>query len=290
MKMLYFTADDFGISPEINSGILDCCVNGPVRNVSITVNFEHFRPELLFGCSPDISYGLHFTLTEGTPAARVGQVSSLLDSNGLFYKNHLSLFMAILLGKVKPREIELELDCQIQKYLSKKIPLDFINSHEHIHMHPLILRSVIKACRRYGIPRMRFARERSSFDNKIGLISGREFKTRFERRCLGVLARWEKKVVDKEGLALTDYFAELAWGGSSESCNYEQLVSWIISRENSSEVWEICCHPTKATNAFSPSKTDRVAESAFLTNPRLAEMLYDQGVKILTARQTNVSF
>lgn len=61
-RRLIVHADDFGVSPHFNRGIVEGIKRGLVTSVSVLVNRSHVEPRLL---PRKVSVGLHFELKEG---------------------------------------------------------------------------------------------------------------------------------------------------------------------------------------------------------------------------------
>lgn len=271
MKRLYFTADDYGISEDINRAIYECCRTGPVRNISVTVSFDSFDSidrRLLTG-QLDLSFGLHFTLTQGRPSADRRKVSTLLTEEGNFYPDRHRFFTALTLRKISLQEIEYELDAQIQKYRSIGFPLDFLNSHEHIHMHPLLFPVLINACKRYNINFLRLTREPVSRLN-YPFIPGVKTTISWERMILSWITRKNYSAFYNAGLSVTDYFIELSWVNNPDIDVYQRILSAVLSENTSGQNWEICCHPG---NGVDSSRDQRQLEYIFLTQGKIVEEL-----------------
>lgn len=62
-----FTADDFGLTEDVNKGIFEVIKHGPVRNVSVMVNADYAQSgaDLLLNVSHQIAIGLHLVMTTG---------------------------------------------------------------------------------------------------------------------------------------------------------------------------------------------------------------------------------
>ena len=115
--MILINADDFGLHPDINQGILECIHNKTVNSVSVGVAGILFKENELFPLknlkaeNPALSLGIHLMLTEGkalTPS------STLTDNNGIFPVYVDSFFKRWLFRKIDLGEVEKEWEGQIQ--------------------------------------------------------------------------------------------------------------------------------------------------------------------------------
>lgn len=130
-------ADDYGLSDDINDAVRELVDSGKLSAVSCMVLLERCSPvslaELLKQ-QPKADLGLHLCLTsEGLPLSS--------SSTGLalpsLYPSFRNLLRHALLGRVRPREIHLQVASQYEFFLQKcgKRP-DFIDGHLHVHQLP----------------------------------------------------------------------------------------------------------------------------------------------------------
>ena len=81
--MIYFCADDYGISSYSNARIEECLKNGVLNKISILPNGNASDfSERLFG--EDVELSLHLNLIEGYPLSKKEDVSLLVSEKGFF--------------------------------------------------------------------------------------------------------------------------------------------------------------------------------------------------------------
>ena len=90
---LVINADDLGLSPEVDAGILEAVEAGLVTGVELLVN-PPFRTRLEPLFAAGVPIGLHLNLCLGSPCAdrssergRPSSVPSLVQENGLFFSD-----------------------------------------------------------------------------------------------------------------------------------------------------------------------------------------------------------
>lgn len=152
---VYFHADDFGMTKETTDRIAYLCRQGIVDSLGILPNgclryaLDQVR-ELPLLCA------VHVNLVEGPALSSTGERRLLTWGNG--YMRHS--FLGLLLLSVSPyrkqlyREVYEEIRCQLTAAREVwpenwKIGLD---SHQHVHMIPLIYRAMMDAARDLRIP------------------------------------------------------------------------------------------------------------------------------------------
>ena len=124
-KYLILNADDYGLSPSVNKGIVEAHRFGTITSATIIVNMPGFRDGVERALeNPSLGVGLHFNLTYGAPVAPLKKVPSLINTEGIFSR------------KVKDwafSEIKLELEAQWQLAQKAGLALTHLDGHQHIH-------------------------------------------------------------------------------------------------------------------------------------------------------------
>ena len=150
---IIFHADDFGANREVSAHILDCYKEGALRSLSVLPNGRDLDAcmQTLEPYRERIKVSIHFNLAEGHCVAAPAEVPLLVDERGMF---HISFFKVLLwsfTGKRKElrRQIELEMKAQFARVLpyTKSVRVD---SHQHYHMIPMVLKSILKAVEESG--------------------------------------------------------------------------------------------------------------------------------------------
>jgi chitin disaccharide deacetylase len=159
---LIVNADDFGIDPAINAGILSAYRNGIVSSVSLMTTV----PLLEQACSnlraSGAPAGLHLCLTYGHAVAPVGTVPDLADETGRFRCSALQLMrLKNPNGESRDllRQIYAEFNAQLALARDHGIALTHVDSHQHIHMNANIFSIVEELAPKFGVQRIRWTSE-----------------------------------------------------------------------------------------------------------------------------------
>ena len=159
------TADDWGMSPGINQGILKLAQQGVVKRVSLMANcpfLEEGLTELLK--LKDIELGLHFNLTYGISLqAHPNPSSQLLDPSAQVPGKFISspsqfLFQWLHLFRNKNAQrhhVRNELMSQLEKLKSLRIPIQYLDGHHHIHLVPGLISTLADLIHQAGIKQVR---------------------------------------------------------------------------------------------------------------------------------------
>lgn len=151
---LIVNADDFGYFDEVSRGILDAAKQGVVTATGVMANGPAFQRRIGdLKALPTLSVGVHLNATLGRPLT-VSMGHELSYSEGEFpTKSYLAL--AMLCGRIPSALLLDEWRAQITRCLDAGLKLEFLNSHEHVHMLPWLYGSVRKLANEFGIAHVR---------------------------------------------------------------------------------------------------------------------------------------
>jgi len=85
VKQVVINADDFGLSPGVNQGILEAFRDGIVTSTTLLVNLPSFDDAVRKARDhPELPVGVHLSLLWGEPASSPADVPTLVDRGGRF--------------------------------------------------------------------------------------------------------------------------------------------------------------------------------------------------------------
>ena len=152
--MVYFCADDYGISAESNRHIESCLKNGVLNKISVLPNGEITDFKKILSGS-DVTLSLHINLIEGYPLSKPEDIPLLVSDDGGFKYSFAGLFF--LSFTAKRRELEKQIYKEIQsqiKFWKMAIgenTLLSIDSHQHTHMIPIIFKALMRVIKDEGL-------------------------------------------------------------------------------------------------------------------------------------------
>ncbi|MDQ6770596.1 MAG: ChbG/HpnK family deacetylase [Gemmatimonadota bacterium] len=142
-RRLIVNADDYGLSGGVNTGIIEAAERGVVTSTSMMVNLAGFDDAVtLVRSARSLSVGLHFNLTTGKPLTTAASLAR--PSTGAFYPL-TSLLTRASLGLIHAAEVRQECVAQIDRLLEAGIQPTHIDSHRHVHAHPVLWTAVLEA-------------------------------------------------------------------------------------------------------------------------------------------------
>jgi hopanoid biosynthesis associated protein HpnK len=153
-------ADDFGLDPGINRGIVEAHCRGIVTSVSLMPTGDAFEEAIALSRKyVDLSIGVHLTLVEGRPVLPAEKIPSLVMSDGGFIKTPWGFLKRWATGQIRLGEVRRELDAQVAKVADQGIRIDKLDSHMHLHLLPGIMQTVVEVGRKHQIKGIRLPRE-----------------------------------------------------------------------------------------------------------------------------------
>ena len=236
MKQLIVNADDFGLHPLINAGIIKGHQEGFITSTSLMPSAPCWQEAArLAKENPRLGIGVHLTLVGSVPSVLPKeQVSSLLDDDGLFLPDYVAFAKRYYSGAVKRSELEAELRAQLERALSCGVNITHIDSHQHTHVLPGINSLVLKLSNEYNIIRVRIPKEgyffTGGFQTGVGRLIGRS--------GLSFCADMAALRADSLGLRHPQHFYGMLAGGHLNA----QLIANIL-RQLPEGVSEIMTHP-----------------------------------------------
>lgn len=236
-KRLIVSADDFGETEDGNTDIINCYTRGAVTDMGLIATGRAFEHAVTLARKNNINkVGVHLALTcSFKPASPTEKIPSLLTKGMEFYKNY-GLFLArYFAGLVRENEIYLEFKNQIERIRKEGFEITHLNSHQHIHMAPGILKIAIQLMKEENIKYVRFSEERISIFAKIidPLALLRHF-------LLLPMCFLSKRILNAQSVKHNDYYMGHA---RALKLRKEDLYSMLSNLKDG--LTELGCHPGK---------------------------------------------
>jgi predicted glycoside hydrolase/deacetylase ChbG (UPF0249 family) len=169
-RRLIVSGDDLGLHEAINRGVVDAHENGIVTSASIVACGRAFSHACELASSrPTLDLGIHLTLVEEKPLLGPGVLKTLAPF-GVLPANYLELFLGLLAGRIDIREVESELEAQIERVLASGLHVSHLDSHQHTHFFPLLRPVFLRLAKRHGMPALRAGGRVLPSLTKFGLL------------------------------------------------------------------------------------------------------------------------
>ena len=144
---LIINADDFGFSPSVNRGIVECFENGLITSTSIMMNTPYTDEAIDLIKKHNITnVGIHLNLTYGKSVLPKEDIPSLVDSRGIFH------YVCMLGYYTQYVDAKKELRAQIEKFLATGLKPTHLDHHHYFHEVPNILKAYLELAQEYNLP------------------------------------------------------------------------------------------------------------------------------------------
>jgi len=288
MKRLIVNADDFGMTPGVNRGILRCHLEGIVTSATIMANGEAFDDAVeLARSNPKLGVGVHLVLVGGRAVASREKIGSLSDAQEELPRSLSSLFSRWHRGAIRREQIENEMRAQIEKVLQAGITPTHLDTHKHTHCHPWVMAAVAQVAGEYGISRVRMPFD----DVKCALHGARQnHGVRMGRRVIMLGARVFspafRRFTRRNHLKTPDHFY-----GFGVTGNLGRDVILQIMKDMPEGTSELVCHPgiCDADLRRQPTRLlgHREQEMAALLDPLVRKEIVEKEVRLISYRELN---
>lgn len=263
VKRLVVNADDFGFTPDVNDGILRSHLDGIVRSTSLMANGPAFEHAVRIAHRhPGLGVGCHLTLVQGESLASPG--TQLPRSAVRLLANPPTLHEALR-----------EFGAQIEALLDHGIRPSHLDTHQHVHLLPVVLEAVATLADRF---RIRWIRK--PFDTPVGVapvlraglsLAIRPWRIPFEERLRRAHCR------------TSDYFAGFVGTGTMDA---RWLVALLAGLPGGTG--ELMCHPgicgPDLQRADTRLKQSREIEMAALCSDEVRRAVAENRIELLSYR------
>jgi len=121
--------------------------------------------------NPKLGVGLHLSLLCGRAALSPEKIPSLVNPRGEFSENPVATGFRYFFQRGLQQQLRAEIHAQFEKFRATGLPLDHVNGHLHLHLHPTVFRILMDDAEKLGIRRLRLTQEPFWMD--VPLASGR---------------------------------------------------------------------------------------------------------------------
>jgi chitin disaccharide deacetylase len=276
LREVIINADDFGLAPGVNRGIVEAHEGGTLSSASIMVNTPAFQEAAALARErvPKLGIGLHLNLLTGRPMA---SVPTLADPRTGAFHSLAELTRRALLGRVSASDVRRECDAQLAALASEGISATHIDSHRHAHALPGVLPAVLASALSAGVRIVRRPLDRPTLDDPVASTKMLTLHAAWSAASRNLGAR------ERELLARSPHFRGIALQ-SAPDLSYRLLR--MLDRLPSART-EIMLHPgydDPVLAAQDPYRQERERELAALCSAGIRERLTRGDIRLVTFR------
>ena len=249
---LIVNGDDFGISEETNEAIIRAFREGALTSCSLMVSGKAFEHAVQLARDNDrLSVGIHLVTVMGKSVLPHGEIPHLVDSEGNFPSNPTVCGLKYYFLPVARRELKKELEAQFEKFRSTGLKGTHIDSHLHMHVHPVIFKAAVELGERFGIRKMRVPRD----DLRLSLQADPE--NRWEKIFGALVFRLLTRAMQKKLRAKGFCFAHRVYGHLMSGKINHHYVRSVLEALQSGKTSELYFHPSIHSDGSDLSSEDQ---------------------------------
>jgi hopanoid biosynthesis associated protein HpnK len=167
-RRLVVNADDLGRSPEINEAVFSAHEHGILTSASLMVTGAAAAAAVAEARShPRLGIGLHLTLVDGQSVLPRTAIPGLVDAQGSFSNRVVWTGLRYFLRRDLRAALARELQAQLTAFYDTGLPLDHVNGHLNLHLHPTVLDCLLGLSPPAQFRHLRLTRDRFRLNARI---------------------------------------------------------------------------------------------------------------------------
>lgn len=282
---MIINADDLGMAPGVNQGILETMRNGIVSSTTLMSNMPSAHAGASLAIQHQLPVGIHLNITTGKPVSNPESIPSLVMTDGTFYP-YKQLVQRLLKCKISTKDIYREFSAQVEATLRMGVQPTHFDTHHHTHLLFPVAWVMMQVAKQYGIDKTRTT---CTTDMAIPIADRR-----------GTLSEWSKRRY-KAFVAkfLSRYFCTATWRmepsafrKSWKDGTLSALDEWLLFLDQLKNlpgnlIIEVPCHPAYIDQELQGNANyvdNREKEIFALTSSELKTKLSEMGIKLISFR------
>jgi predicted glycoside hydrolase/deacetylase ChbG (UPF0249 family) len=285
-RKLMVVADDFGIGPETDRGILAVAEAGRLTATVLLVNTDYTESALRAWnqAGQPMAVGWHPNLTLDRPILPAEQLPSLVQPDGRFYPLGKFLLRA-LTGRLNPHEVAAELAAQHRRFTQLLgHPPRVVNSHQHVAIFPPVRQALIQLLASQPGPKPYLRRVTEQYKLLLQIRGAR-----IKRSVLNWYGRGQRRLAIEHGLPGSDCLVGVTDPPITQDPRF--YTRWL--EKVGGHTVEVGCHPGYRDETLlvrdvpgNPHDLERrVYELNMLLSPEFLTAVDRAGFELISAQQ-----
>ncbi len=169
--LLIVNADDYGLTAAVSAGILRAHRDGVVTSTSVLALAPGFRASARgLADEPRLGVGVHLAAVgEDPPLLSAREVPTLVDRRGRLAASWRVFLARAAAGRVDPADLAREFGAQVAAVRAEGVTVTHLDTHQHLHLWPLVRRVVVDLAREQGVVGVRVPRSHRGHPMAAGL-------------------------------------------------------------------------------------------------------------------------
>jgi hopanoid biosynthesis associated protein HpnK len=278
LRRLIVNGDDFGISREVNDAVVLGYRCGVLTSTSLMASGEAFDHAVALAKeNPGLAVGLHVTCANGRPVLPPETIPHVVEKSGNFPDDPGLAGLRYFFHPGARKEIFREIGAQFEKFARSGLKFSHVDSHCHIHVHPVILEGIIQSAEAYGIRRIRVPAD--SFFSALPFLPS-PVKAAGYALVFKLLTRRMKRILGKRGFI----FPRTVYGNLLTGKMSLEYVFSLLDRlpNGTSELYLHPALPGRSVEKVDARRLQRFREFSILIQPEVRSKMARLGVSLST--------
>lgn len=265
-RRLVVNADDFGRSHSINEAVIRAHREGVLTTASLMVNEASCGEAVeLARQHPALGVGLHLTLLMGHSALPHGEAPDLVNERGEFLNDPVKVGFKYFFQRGIREQLRKEIHAQFARFRATGLPLDHVNGHLHLHLHPTVFSILMEDAGTLGIDRLRLTRDPFWVD--VSLAPGQRLYRASHALIYFLLSRRARRPLCRRNIRHTNRVFGLLQNARVDEAYILKLLPLLPGGES-----ELYSHP---------SLDEFKHEFEGLISPRVKERVKTLGIELI---------
>lgn len=238
-RLLIISADDLGLTDGVSRAVARCHTEGVVTSTSLLAVGRAFGSAVrVLRDAPGLDAGAHLAMVgEDPPLLTRREIPTLVDKRGRFPLTYRTVVARGLARRIDPDDVRREFTAQLQRIRAAGVHVSHLDTHQHVHLWPVVARVVTELATQEGIPAVRTP------------VSHRTLPVGFGVNALAARLR---RTLSTAGLATTDDYTGLDEAGALDAARFQASLTELAATPKAADPpnhggsVEINVHPGEA--------------------------------------------
>jgi hopanoid biosynthesis associated protein HpnK len=265
-RRLIVNADDFGRSPSINEAVIRAHREGILTTASLMVNEPAAAEAVALAReNPTLGVGLHLSLVCGRSALLPAEIPALVNPQSEFSNNPVAVGVRYFFSSACRAQLRREISAQMERFFATGLPLDHVNGHLHLHLHPVVFGILRENFERWNVRAVRLTHDPFWINAKIA--PGRWFYRVSHALIYRILSARARPILQRHRIRHTRAVFGLLQNALVDSAYVKKLLPRLPAGDS-----ELYSHPS--LDQFKP-------EFDALIDPSVRSLVQDQRVELI---------
>lgn len=218
--------------------------------------------------NPQLGVGLHLTLLMGRSALPRAEIPGLVNESGEFLNDPVKVGFKYFFQRELREQLRKEIHAQFARFRATGLPLDHVNGHLHLHLHPAVFGILMEDAGALGIERMRLTRDPFWMD--VSMARGERLYRGSHALIYSILSRAARARLEKRKIYHTHRVFGLLQNARVNEAYIRKLLPGLPPGDS-----ELYSHP---------SLDNFKHEFDALISPRVKEQVEQLGIRLIRYR------